>query len=167
MLLLFGFGCIVGSIAGLCRIEVLFNGFSLNRWLNGESLPFGQLLLLTIRVPALLYLCASARIGKKLSPVVFMLQGAFLSCVLTDAMLRNGLFGLLLSLQSVLFSRLVLLPLLFGLALRCETLRQPIPLSGRTVLDLLLLLTICAVCAGADWLVTPRILHFLLWIRGE
>lgn len=159
-------GTVLGTLLALVWPSGLWIPSEWQRMLAGERLPYGRVLLRTLRFPVLLCLCACARMGRRLVRPALCLRGALLSYAVGCLLLQEGIPGFFLAVQLLLFHGFLPLPLLFFLALRCCALREPLPVDGALLRRLLAVGAFCVLCAGADWMLAPAGVSLLRWISG-
>lgn len=157
----FFLGCLAGLICGVLRAE---SSDGWTQWLEEARPPYGMLLLQFLRLPVFLCLCAYARVGRRLSALAIGLYGGWLSCLITGMLWSNGVLGLLLAVQLLLYGRLLPLPLCFCLALRCRVLHRPRAIGWAAAAELAAVLGLCALCAALDTVVTPVMQSLFLWL---
>ena len=162
----FALGCVLGSLAGLAWPAGLLRSRSWTLRLMGETVPYGRLLLQTLRIPVFLCLCASAGRHRSLAWPALCLQGLILAYAASCLLQAQGAVGLLMAVAGLFCSGFLPLPLLFYLALRCCSLRRPLPMDGSVLRLLIGILLFCAICAALDHWISPFCFSFLLWISG-
>jgi len=161
MLGIFAVGCVFGTLAGLLWPDGLDRSSLWELRLSGGRVPFGVLLLRSLRVTVLLCICASSGRFRALVWPVICLLGLQMAYEVSCLLQMHGAAGVWMAVSGQFFVVMLQLPLQFYLALRSSVQRRPLPMDGALLRLVVGILLYCALCAALDVWISPLFFSLL------